>query len=129
MVNRVLFAAIAVSALTIAGIALTYSVRSTGNSEVLVQQYFGQPQFQVAQGQQLPEFEVSGTMETGQPAPQGIPLSFQLPVPLPGPSPPAPNVITIGPRPKKAPVCKECERQMKKIKVDMIYNAGKLHVL
>ena len=56
-------------------------------------------------------------MQTGAPAPQGIPLSFQLPVPLPGPSPPAPTVITVGPRPKKAPECKRCERQMRKIKV------------
>jgi len=79
--------------------------------DVLVQQ-----NFQVANGQQLPEFSVAGTMQTGEPAPQGIPLSFQLPVPLPAPSPPAPTVITVGPRPKKAPVCKRCERQMRKIK-------------
>ena len=83
----------------------------------LVEGYYSQPQFQVAQGQQLPEFQVAGTMQTGAPAPQGIPLSFQLPVPLPGPSPPAPTVITVGPRAKKAPVCKRCERQMRKIKV------------
>lgn len=70
-----------------------------------------------AQTQMLPEYQVSGSMETGEPEPQGIPLSFQLPVPLPEPSPPAPSVITVGPRPKKAPVCKECEHQMKKIKV------------
>lgn len=72
---------------------------------------------QQATMQQLPEFNVAGTMQTGAPAPQGIPLSFQLPVPLPAPSPPAPTVITVGPRPKKAPVCKRCERQMRKIKV------------
>jgi len=72
---------------------------------------------QQASFQQLPEFSVAGTMQTGAPAPQGIPLSFQLPVPLPAPSPPAPTVITVGPRPKKAPVCKRCERQMRKIKV------------
>jgi len=72
---------------------------------------------QQATMQQLPEFSVAGTMQTGAPAPQGIPLSFQLPVPLPAPSPPAPTVITVGPRPKKAPVCKRCERQMRKIKV------------
>ena len=74
-----------------------------------------------AQTQMLPEYEVSGSMETGEPAPQGIPLSFQLPVPLPEPSPPAPSVITVGPRPKKAPVCKECEHQMKKIKVSPLH--------
>jgi hypothetical protein len=72
---------------------------------------------QQAMFQQLPEFQIGGTMQTGAPAPQGIPLSFQLPVPLPAPSPPAPTVITVGPRPKKAPVCKRCERQMRKIKV------------
>ena len=71
---------------------------------------------QQATMQQLPEFSVAGTMQTGAPAPQGSPLSFQLPVPLPAPSPPAPTVITVGPRPKKAPVCKRCERQMRKIK-------------
>lgn len=67
--------------------------------------------------QQLDEFNIAGSMQTGEPAPQGIPLSFQLPVPLPAPSPPAPTVITVGPRPKKAPVCERCERQMRKIKV------------
>lgn len=66
--------------------------------------------------QQLDEFNIAGSMQTGEPAPQGIPLSFQLPVPLPAPSPPAPTVITVGPRPKKAPVCERCERQMRKIK-------------
>jgi len=78
---------------------------------------------QQASFQQLPEFNVAGTMQTGAPAPQGIPLSFQLPVPLPAPSPPAPTVITVGPRPKKAPVCKRCERQMRKIKVRHRYAA------
>lgn len=71
----------------------------------------------LAQNQMLSEYQVSGSMETGEPAPEGIPLSFQLPVPLPAASPPAPSVITVGPRPKKAPVCKRCERQMRKIKV------------
>jgi hypothetical protein len=116
MVNRVSLTAVAVLALTIASVALIYHTKDTSNNNVLVQ-YYSQPQFQVAQGQQLPEFEVSGTMETGSPPPQGIPLSFQLPVPLPGPSAPTPNIVTIGPRPKKVPVCKECEKQMKKIKV------------
>lgn len=122
MVNRVSFAAVAVMALTVASITLMSRIRNVDQGDVLVQQYYAQPQFQVAQGQQLPEFEVSGTMETGSPAPQGVPLSFQLPVPLPGPSQPTPNIITIGPRPKKAPVCKECERQMKKIKVFLFLN-------
>jgi len=83
---------------------------------------------QQAQMQQLPEFSVAGTMQTGAPAPQGIPLSFQLPVPLPAPSPPAPTVITVGPRPKKAPVCKRCERQMRKIKVRPCAREGSLGV-
>ena len=115
--NRVIHTGAAVMALTLASIALIQYNAVNSDKGELIQQYYSQPQFQVAQGQQLPEFEVSGTMETGSPPPQGIPLSFQLPVPLPGPSPPAPNIVTIGPRPKKAPVCKECERQMKKIKV------------
>ncbi len=101
-----------------AGTALVYfQASNTHLHKELLGGYYNQPQFQVAQGQQLPEFQVAGTMQTGAPAPQGIPLSFQLPVPLPGPSPPAPTVITVGPRAKKAPVCKRCERQMRKIKV------------
>jgi hypothetical protein len=115
--NKLIVTGAAVMALALASITLIqYSAVNSDKAE-LIQQYYSQPQFQVAQGQQLPEFEVSGTMETGSPPPQGIPLSFQLPVPLPGPSPPAPNIVTVGPRPKKVPVCKECERQMKKIKV------------
>ena len=100
----------------LAGVGLVYHSNADLYTE-LSETYYSQPQFQVAQGQQLPEFQVAGTMQTGAPAPQGIPLSFQLPVPLPGPSPPAPTVITVGPRAKKAPVCKRCERQMRKIKV------------
>jgi len=99
----------------LAGVGLVYHSNSDLYMD-LSETYYSQPQFQVAQGQQLPEFQVAGTMQTGAPAPQGIPLSFQLPVPLPGPSPPAPTVITVGPRAKKAPVCKRCERQMRKIK-------------
>jgi hypothetical protein len=78
---------------------------------------YAQNQMNVANGQQLAEFQVAGSMQTGQPAPQGIPLSFQLPVPLPAPSPPAPTVITVGGSPNKGPECKRCERQMRKIKV------------
>ena len=109
---------VAVLATLLLGVAaLVYYQSDVALHSELDQSYYTQPQFQVAQGQQLPEFQVAGTMQTGAPAPQGIPLSFQLPVPLPGPSPPAPTVITVGPRPKKAPVCKRCERQMRKIKV------------
>ncbi|EKX44631.1 hypothetical protein GUITHDRAFT_152929 [Guillardia theta CCMP2712] len=89
---------------------VTLQVREDEHA-ALLQEYV-----QPARMQQLPEFSVAGTMQTGAPAPQGIPLSFQLPVPLPAPSPPAPTVITVGPRPKKAPVCKRCERQMREIK-------------
>ena len=78
---------------------------------------YAQNQMNVANGQQLAEFQVAGSMQTGEPAPQGIPLSFQLPVPLPAPSPPAPTVITVGGSPNKGPECKRCERQMRKIKV------------
>ena len=56
-------------------------------------------------------------MQTGSPAPEGVPLSFELPVALPAAAPVGPTVITIGPRPLKVPVCKECDRQMRKIKV------------
>mmetsp|Transcript_40004 Transcript_40004/g.107051 ORF Transcript_40004/g.107051 Transcript_40004/m.107051 type:complete len:367 (-) Transcript_40004:420-1520(-) len=105
------------SILALAATTLVYfHGQDNGDIELLENEYYSQPQFQVAQGQQLPEFQVAGTMQTGAPAPQGIPLSFQLPVPLPAPSPPAPTVITVGPRAKKAPVCKRCERQMRKIK-------------
>ena len=78
---------------------------------------YSQNQLNVANGQQLAEFQVAGSMQSGQPAPQGIPLSFQLPVPLPAPSPPAPTVITVGGPTSKGPECKRCERQMRKIKV------------
>jgi hypothetical protein len=104
------------AAVLLAGVGIVYQSNADLHTE-LIEGYYSQPQFQVAQGQQLPEFQVAGTMQTGAPAPQGIPLSFQLPVPLPGPSPPAPTVITVGPRAKKAPVCKRCERQIRKIKV------------
>ncbi len=104
-------AGVAALALLLAAITLVTLDSRQIQHEVLMQT------FQVANGQQLPEFSVSGTMQTGEQAPQGIPLSFQLPIPLPAPSPPAPTVITVGPRPKKAPECKRCERQMRKIKV------------
>ena len=107
-----------VAALALVLVAATMvAIDSRGlQTDVLVEQQ--------AQMQQLPEFSVAGTMQTGAPAPQGIPLSFQLPVPLPAPSPPAPTVITVGPRPKKAPVCKRCERQMRKIKVSDAREGG-----
>jgi hypothetical protein len=84
---------------------------------------YAQNQMNVANGQQLAEFQVAGSMQTGEPAPQGIPLSFQLPVPLPAPSPPAPTVITVGGSPNKGPECKRCERQMRKIKVRQGHDA------
>jgi hypothetical protein len=109
------------AALLFAGIALLALVGSRwgADEETELVTYYPtqQGQMNIVNGQMLPEYEVSGTMETGEPEPQGIPLSFQLPVPLPAPSPPRPSVITVGPRPKKAPVCKRCEKQMRKIKV------------
>jgi hypothetical protein len=43
-------------------------------------------------------------------------MSFEFPVQIPGaPPPPGPNIITVGPRPLKVPVCKECIKQSKKI--------------
>lgn len=103
------------AALLLAGVALVGVASTLGgvNMDVLLQEF--PQQAMAARTQMLPEFQVSGTMESGEPEPQGIPLSFQLPVPLPAPSPPAPSVITVGPRPKKAPICKECEHQMMKI--------------
>jgi hypothetical protein len=117
MLKKLTVAGAAFLALALAGMMLSQTDPYSSQRVVLVQQYNSQPRFQVAQGQQLPEYQVQGTMESGSPPPEGVPLSFQFPFPLPGPSPPTPNVITIGPRPKKAPVCKECERQMRKIKV------------
>lgn len=98
-------------------LALCATQMGVTRTSELVYAYPQQQMALAAQTQMLPEYQVSGTMETGQPEPQGIPLSFQLPIPLPEPSPPAPSVITVGPRPKKAPVCKRCEKQMLKIKV------------
>ena len=43
-------------------------------------------------------------------------MSFEFPVAIPGaPPPPGPNIITIGPRPLKVPICKECDKQRKMI--------------
>jgi len=70
------------------------------------------------QGQQLPEYKVSGGMSTddGPQPPATVPMSFEFPVAIPGaPPPPGPNIITIGPRPLKVPICKECDKQRKMI--------------
>ena len=43
-------------------------------------------------------------------------MSFEFPVEIPGaPPPPGPNIITVGPRPLKVPICKECIKQRKMI--------------
>ena len=110
----------AVLALALAAITLTTIQARAGAAERVEMVQQGRQRMQM-----LDEFSVAGTMQTGEPAPQGIPLSFQLPVPLPAPSPPAPTVITVGPRPKKAPVCKRCERQMRKIKVRRLAPMGR----
>ena len=86
----------------------------------LLQKAVMMKQIKLAKGQKLDqEYEVEGTMATNtDAAPESVPLSFELPVELPDHGEPAqPNVITIGPRPLKVPVCKECIEQEKKIKV------------
>ena len=75
-------------------------------------------QFAVARGTQLPQYEVSGQMSTddGAQAQSSVPLSFEFPVQIPGaPPPPGPNIITVGPRPLKTPICKACVKQRKQI--------------
>lgn len=113
MVMRAAVATLATVAALCALLALTSSVGSDVDSRAELLQY---PE-QQAQMQMLPEFQVAGQMQSGEPAPQGIPLSVQLPVPLPAPSPPAPTVITVGGTDAKGPVCERCEQQMRKIKV------------
>ena len=73
----------------------------------------------ITQGQQLPEYQVSGLMNTddGPQPPATQQMSFEFPVEIPGaPPPPGPNIITVGPRPLKTPICKECIKQRKMIK-------------
>lgn len=111
MVMRAAAATLAAVAALCALVALTGIAGGVSQRELL--QYPAQQ----AQFQMLPEFQVSGSMQSGEPAPQGIPLSVQLPFPLPAPSPPAPTVITVGDTGAKGPVCKRCEKQMRKIKV------------
>jgi hypothetical protein len=77
------------------------------------------------QGQELPQYEVGGMMSTddGPQPPATQQMSFEFPVEIPGaPPPPGPNIITVGPRPKKVPICKECVKQRKMIQhlVDQI---------
>ena len=76
------------------------------------------PRLALAQGQQLPQYEVGGVMSTddGPQPPATQQMSFEFPVEIPGaPPPPGPNIITVGPRPKKVPICKECVKQRKMI--------------
>lgn len=112
MVMRVAVATLAAVAALCALVAITSNMGGVEESRTGLLQY---PE-QQAQMQMLPEFQVAGEMKSGVPAPQGIPLSVQLPVPLPAPSPPAPTVITVGGSDAKGPVCKRCEQQMRKIK-------------
>ena len=70
------------------------------------------------QGQELPQYEVGGIMSTddGPQPPATQQMSFEFPVEIPGaPPPPGPNIITVGPRPKKVPICKACVKQRKMI--------------
>jgi len=81
-------------------------------------QKLAQNQFSVYQGQQLPQYEVAGQMSTddGPQPPATQQMSFEFPVEIPGaPPPPGPNIITVGPRPLKVPICKECIKQRKMI--------------
>mmetsp|Transcript_4358 Transcript_4358/g.10114 ORF Transcript_4358/g.10114 Transcript_4358/m.10114 type:complete len:380 (-) Transcript_4358:66-1205(-) len=109
-------AALATTLVVVALVALATVMGGNGLVDGGEDELLQYQQQQLAQTQMLPEFQVAGSMQTGQPAPQGIPLSVQLPVPLPAPSPPAPTVITVGTPNAKGPVCKACERQMRKIK-------------
>ena len=62
---------------------------------------------------------MSGLMNTddGPQPPATQQMSFEFPVEIPGaPPPPGPNIITVGPRPLKTPICKECIKQRKMIK-------------
>ena len=118
MVMRVAVATLAAVAALCALVAITSNMGGVEESRTGLLQY---PE-QQAQMQMLPEFQVAGEMKSGEPAPQGIPLSVQLPVPLPAPSPPAPTVITVGGSDAKGPVCKRCEQQMRKIKVTVCHH-------
>lgn len=103
--------ALLAAVVVLCGLAALMSGQGVPSADELMQY-----QQQQAQMQMLPEFQVAGQMQSGEPAPQGIPLSVQLPVPLPAPSPPAPTVITVGTPVDNSPKCEICERQMRKIK-------------
>jgi len=116
------FSAVALALVGIAMIAM--GLNGASRDELLVakaktqQLSQQQRQFSVYQGQQLPEYQVSGAMSTddGPQPPSTVPMSFEFPVAIPGaPPPPGPNIITVGPRPLKVPVCKECVKQRKMI--------------
>jgi len=108
-------------ALALAGVALiAVGLSGVARPTMLVQsapvQYMSQQQYQIPQQQLSQEYTVTGNMATEEPPAGGVPLSFQFPIQLPeAPPPPGPNVITVGPRPKKIPVCKKCEEQLKEI--------------
>jgi len=118
--------AAAAVALAVAGTALiALGLNGAARDELLVAKAKTQKladaqqrQFAVYQGQQLPQYEVGGVMSTddGPQPPATQQMSFEFPVEIPGaPPPPGPNIITVGPRPKKVPICKECVKQRKMI--------------
>ncbi len=123
-------------ALALAGvtlIAMAFHSHSTSRVELAQSapvHYMSQQQVLSGAQQLEQEYTVEGTAQTEEPPAEGTPLSFQFPIALPGPPPPpGPNVITIGPRPKKVPVCKKCEEQLKEIQVNGLSNPEfRLHV-
>ena len=112
------------AAAVLGGVALlVVALVTTGRSgaqpgALLQQQPAAKHQVRLAQTQKMDEMAVSGEMAGADDAEQATaPMSFEFPVALPGPPPPpGPNVINIGPRPKKVPVCKECVAEEKKVK-------------
>lgn len=97
--------AIALGAVALFVVALVATGRSGAQPGVLSQA--AKHQVRLARTQKMDE----------QPEQAGAPMSFEFPVALPGPPPPpGPNVINVGPRPLKVPVCKECVKEEKKVK-------------
>mmetsp|Transcript_17392 Transcript_17392/g.42199 ORF Transcript_17392/g.42199 Transcript_17392/m.42199 type:complete len:389 (-) Transcript_17392:163-1329(-) len=107
-------------ALAFAGLTLiVFGIHSSVRVELVQSapvQYMSQKQVQNLAQQLSEEYTVTGSASTEEAPSKGTPLSFQFPIALPeAPPPPGPNVITVGPRPKKIPVCKKCEEQLHEI--------------
>jgi len=113
-------AGVAVAALALAVVALVVSFRTVSQPRVLMQRpQAARHQVRLARTTKLPQMAVSGSFsQLGEAEQAGVPISFEFPVALPeAPPPPGPNVINVGPRPKKVPVCKECVKAEKKVKM------------